>query len=153
MLNIVLHEPEIAMNTGNIGRTCAVTGSKLHLIHPFGFFIDDKKLARAGMDYWHTLDISYYDNFADFVQRNNNPKIYIVETTAQKLYTEVAFERNAFLMFGRESGGVPAEILQNYTNTTIKVPMLEGSRSLNLSSCVSVVIYEALRQHSFANLS
>jgi len=153
MLNIVLHEPEIAMNTGNIGRTCAVTGSKLHLIHPFGFFIDDKKLTRAGMDYWHTLDISFYENFADFVHKNNNPKIYIVETTAQKLYTEISFERDAFLMFGRESGGIPAEILQHYTDTTIRIPMLEGSRSLNLASCASIVIYEALRQHSFSNLS
>jgi len=152
MLNVVLHEPEIAMNTGNIGRTCAVTGSKLHLIRPLGFFIDDKKLARAGMDYWHSLNITYYDNFADFVLKNNNPKIYIVETTAQKLYTEVAFEPDAFIMFGKESGGIPANILQNYTDTTIKIPMREGSRSLNLASCASIVIYEALRQHSFTNL-
>ena len=152
MLNIVLHEPEIAMNTGNIGRTCAVTGSRLHLIRPFGFFIDDKKLARAGMDYWHSLDISYYENFDDFVLRNNDPKIYIVETTAQKLYTEVSYERDAFLMFGKESGGIPHDILQNYADTTIKLPMLEGSRSLNLANCASIVIYEALRQNSFPNL-
>ena len=153
MLNIVLHAPEIAMNTGNIGRTCAVTGSRLHLVRPLGFFIDDRKLARAGMDYWNSLEVSFYENFEDFVCKNNNPKIYIIETNSRKIYTQVSYEQNAFIMFGSESSGIPRNILESYKETTIRVPMLEGSRSLNLASCAAIVIYEVLRQHGFANLS
>ena len=153
MLNIVLHQPEIAMNTGNIGRTCSVTGSRLHLIHPLGFIIDDKRLARAGMDYWHSLDISFYENFADFVNKNDNPIIYMIETSANRIYTEASFEKGSFIMFGSESGGIPSHILHEYAETTLRIPMLEGSRSLNLASCAAAIIYEALRQHCFANLS
>ena len=153
MMNIVLYQPEIAMNTGNVGRTCSVTGSRLHLIRPLGFVIDDKRLARAGMDYWHTLDISFYENFADFIHKNNNPNIYMVETCAQKTHTQIKFDKNSFIMFGSESRGIPDHILQDYADTTIRIPMLDGSRSLNLASCVAVILYEALRQHRFANLS
>ena len=153
MLNVVLHEPEIAMNTGNIGRTCSVTGSKLHLIHPLGFVIDDKRLARAGMDYWHSLDISFYENFADFVRKNNDPKIYMVETKASRTYTDICFEKDAFIMLGNESGGIPDHILQAYPDTAIRIPMRKNSRSINLASCAAVIIFEALRQHGFANLS
>ncbi|MCL2853134.1 MAG: tRNA (cytidine(34)-2'-O)-methyltransferase [Defluviitaleaceae bacterium] len=153
MLNIVLYQPEIAMNTGNIGRTCSVTGSSLHLIHPLGFVVDDRKLARAGMDYWHSLNVSFYENFDDFVCKNNDPKIYMVETNAGRFYTETSFPRNAFIMLGSESGGIPGHILQDYADTAVRIPMLQGSRSLNLASCAAVVIFEALRQHGFANLS
>ena len=152
-LNIVLYQPEIAMNTGNVGRTCSVTGCRLHLIRPLGFVIDDKRLTRAGMDYWHTLDVLFYENFADFTRKNNSPKIYMVETKAEQIYTEVNFEKEAFIMLGNESCGIPDHILQSYSDTTVRVPMRPNSRSLNLASCAAVVIFEALRQHGFANLS
>ncbi|MCL2617101.1 MAG: tRNA (cytidine(34)-2'-O)-methyltransferase [Defluviitaleaceae bacterium] len=153
MLNIVLYQPEIAMNTGNVGRTCSVTGSRLHLVRPLGFVIDDKRLARAGMDYWHSLDVSFYDNFEDFMSKNNSPKVYMVETDARLRYTDVAFERGAYLMLGSESAGIPTSIQQSYDATTIRIPMRDGFRSLNLASCAAAVIYEALRQHDFPGLT
>ncbi|MCL2617981.1 MAG: tRNA (cytidine(34)-2'-O)-methyltransferase [Defluviitaleaceae bacterium] len=153
MLNVVLYAPEIAMNTGNIGRTCSVTGSRLHLIHPLGFVIDDRKLARAGMDYWHDLDVSFYENFETFKRRNNNPRVYMVETGAARTYSDIRFAPGDFIMFGSESAGIPREILDAYADTALRIPMRKGSRSLNLASSAAVVIFEALRQHDFTGLS
>lgn len=151
-MNIILHEPEIPANTGNIGRTCAATGSKLHLIRPLGFFLDDRSIKRAGMDYWHELDISYYDDFDDFLIANNNPRIYMATTKAKKVYSEVRFELSDYIMFGKESAGIPEEILLNYPDTSIRIPMLQNQRSLNLANSVSIIVYEALRQNSFTGM-
>lgn len=151
-MNIVLHEPEIPVNTGNIGRTCVATGVSLHLIRPLGFFIDDKTLKRAGMDYWHLLDVHIYDSFNDFVISNKKPRIYMVETTAEKLYTEVNYKPDDFIMFGKESAGIPANLLAEYHETTIRIPMRPDTRSLNLANSAAIVLFEALRQNSFAYL-
>ncbi len=151
-MNIVLHEPEIPLNTGNIGRTCVATNSKLHLIRPFGFFIDDKAIKRAGLDYWDELDVYYYDNFEQFIDKNNNPKIYMATTKSKQTYTDVNYEHDCFIMFGKESSGIPEEILLNYKETSIRIPMLEKYRSLNLSNSVAVILYEALRQNAFLGL-
>ena len=151
-MNIILHEPEIPVNTGNIGRTCVATGTKLHLIRPLGFFIDDKSLKRAGMDYWNSLDVTVYDDFDDFVTRNSNPKIFMVETHAKKLYTEVAYSFDDFIMFGKETTGIPAELLETYKDTAIRIPMLPETRSLNLSNAAAIVLFEALRQNGFNGL-
>jgi len=151
-LNIILFEPEIPVNTGNIGRTCVATGTKLHLIRPLGFFIDDKSLKRAGMDYWKSLDVTVYDNFNDFLTKNNNPKIFMVETKTEKLYTEVKYKSNDFIMFGKETTGIPDEILEKYKDTVVRIPMLLGTRSLNLSNAAAIVLFEALRQNGFDGL-
>jgi len=151
-MNIALHEPEIPLNTGNIGRTCAATGSVLHLIKPLGFFTDDKALKKAGMDYWHQLDVRYYDSFDDLLEKNGQPKIYLCETRVAACYTDVRYEADSFIMFGKESAGIPKAILDAYPNTCIRIPMLDGQRSLNLSNAVAVVLYEALRQQGFAGL-
>jgi len=151
-LNIVLFEPEIPVNTGNIGRTCVATGAKLHLIRPLGFFIDDKSLKRAGMDYWKSLDVTLYDNFDDFVSKNNNPKIFMIETTTDKLYTNVRYESDDFIMFGKETTGIPEHILERYRDTVVRIPMLPGTRSLNLSNAAAIVLFEALRQNGFDGL-
>lgn len=148
-MNIVLHQPEIPQNTGNIGRTCAATGSALHLIRPLGFIINDKTLKRAGMDYWNDLDVYYYDNFEDFVVKNNDPLIYMATTKARKNYCDVKYKSDDFIMFGSEGSGIPEEILLKYKETSVRIPMLEKYRSLNLSNSVAVVLYEALRQNSF----
>lgn len=148
-MNIILHQPEIPMNTGNIGRTCVATGTKLHLIRPLGFRIDDKTLKRAGMDYWKDLDVTYYDNFQDFVERNLDARIYMATTKAQHCYTDVKYGENDFIMFGSEGSGIPEEILLKYKETCIRIPMLEQYRSLNLSNSVAIVLYEALRQNGF----
>ena len=152
-MNIVLFEPEIPANTGNIGRTCVATGTKLHLIKPLGFFVDDKSLKRAGMDYWNSLDVQIYDDFDDFVAKNDNPKIFMVETKTNKLYTDVEYEANDFIMFGRETTGIPDEILERYADTVVRIPMLADTRSLNLSNAAAIVLFEALRQNGFAGLS
>lgn len=151
-MNIILHEPEIPFNTGNVGRTCDATGSKLHLIKPLGFSVEDKYLKRSGMDYWKHLDVKYYENFEDFIIKNNNPKIFMATTKSKQLYTEVKYNENDFIMFGGESKGIPEEILVNYENTSIRIPMIKDRRSLNLSSSVALVLYEALRQNNFPSL-
>ncbi len=151
-MNIILHEPEIPQNTGNIARTCAATGAKLHLIEPLGFSIDEKNLKRAGLDYWELLDVKTYKSFEDFLIQNNNPKIYMATTKSKQTYTEVQYEEDAYIMFGKESAGIPEEILLNYKETAIRIPMIKEARSLNLSNSVAVVLYEALRQNEFLTL-
>lgn len=151
-MNIVLLEPEIPANTGNIGRTCVATGTKLHLIEPLGFRLNEKSIQRAGMDYWEHLDVTRYINFEEFLEKNHNPKIYMATTKAKKNYTEVAFEDDAYIMFGKESAGIPEEILLDYEESCIRIPMLEKIRSLNLSNSVAIVLYEALRQQNFASM-
>lgn len=151
-MNIVLLEPEIPANTGNIGRTCVATGTKLHLIEPLGFRLNEKSIQRAGMDYWEHLDVTRYINFEEFLEKNNHPKIYMATTKAKKNYTDVAFEEDAYIMFGKESAGIPEEILLDYEESCIRIPMLEKIRSLNLSNSVAIVLYEALRQQNFASM-
>ena len=151
-MNIVLLEPEIPLNTGNIGRTCVATGTTLHLIKPFGFNIDDKSIKRAGLDYWNKLNVYYYDNFEDFLKKNNNPKIFMVTTKAKKNYADLSYNLDDFIMFGKESKGIPEETLLNYKETCIRIPMLSEYRSLNLSNAVAIVLFEALRQNKFYGL-
>ncbi len=151
-MNIILHEPEIPQNTGNIARTCAATGAKLHLIEPLGFSIDEKNLKRAGLDYWELLDVKTYKNFEDFLIQNNHPKIYMATTKSKQTYTEVQYEEDAYIMFGKESAGIPEEVLLNYKATAIRIPMIKEARSLNLSNSVAIVLYEALRQNEFLTL-
>ena len=151
-MNIVLHEPEIPANTGNIGRTCVATGTSLHLIKPLGFSLDEKHLRRAGMDYWRVVDLHVYENFQDFLDKNPGAKIYMATTKAHQNYSEVSYEPDCFLMFGRESAGIPEEILVDYEDTCVRIPMKENIRSLNLSNSVAVLLYEALRQNDFAQM-
>ena len=148
-MNIILHEPEIPQNTGNIGRTCVATGTSLHMIRPFGFDISDKALKRAGMDYWKDLDVHYYDSFQDFTEKNPGAHIYMATTKAQHVYSDVKYDENDFIMFGSEGSGIPEEILLKYKETCVRIPMLSEYRSLNLSNSVAVVLYEALRQNEF----
>ena len=152
-LNIVLHEPEIPQNTGNIARTCAATGAALHLIRPLGFMIDDRKLKRAGLDYWDKLDITYYDSLDDFFEKNAGAQVFYFSTKAPRAYTEPHYPSPVFLMFGKESAGIPEEYLVADEAHCIRIPMLGDTRSLNLSNSVAVVLYEALRQQSFAGLN
>lgn len=151
-MNIVLLEPEIPANTGNIGRTCVATGTKLHLIKPLGFSVDDKAIKRSGLDYWEKVQVYYYENFKDFIEKNNYPKIFMGTTKAQKTYTEVSYNKDSFIMFGKESKGIPEDILLEYRDTCIRIPMLLEYRSLNLSNAVAIVLYEALRQNNFLDL-
>lgn len=153
MLNIVLHEPEIPANTGNIGRTCVAAGAKLHLIEPLGFQINEKALKRAGLDYWDKLDVAVYDNYEDFLQKNPNAKIYMATTKAKKVYTEVSYEPDCYLMFGKESAGIPEEILINHEDTAVRIPMIGDIRSLNLGNSVAIMLYEALRQNDFQSMN
>lgn len=152
-MHIVLHEPEIPLNTGNIGRTCVAVGAVLHLIRPLGFFTDDRAVKKAGMDYWHLLDVRYYDNFEDFLVKNDYPVIYMSTTKARRCYTDVTYKPDDFIMFGKESAGIPETILLRYPSSVIRIPMLEHIRSLNLANAVSIVLYEALRQQGFNGLS
>lgn len=151
-LNIVLLEPEIPANTGNIGRTCVATGSRLHLIEPLGFRLDEKSLKRAGMDYWKDLDVTTYINFEEFLEKNPGAKIYMATTKAPRLYTDVSYEPDCYIMFGKESAGIPEEILVENQETAIRIPMIGEIRSLNLSNSVAVALYEALRQNQFAGM-
>ena len=151
-LNIVLHEPEIPANTGNIGRTCVATGTKLHLIEPLGFSLSEKHLKRAGMDYWEHLDVRTYIDYNDFLEKNPGAKIYMATTKAPKVYTEVNYEPDCYIMFGKESAGIPEEILVEHEETCIRIPMLPEIRSLNLSNSVAIVLYEALRQQGFESM-
>ena len=152
MINIVLHEPEIPANTGNIGRTCVAAGLKLHLIKPLGFDIDEKAVKRAGLDYWDKLDLAVYDNYEDFMAKNPGAKVYMATTKAEKIYSEAHFEPNCYIMFGKESAGIPEEILIHHKDTAIRIPMIGDIRSLNLSNSVAVVAYEALRQNNFEHM-
>ena len=161
MFNIVLLEPEIPANTGNIGRTCLVTGSKLHLIEPLGFILNDKNLKRAGMDYWKDIDVTTYDCLNDFKDihsdlfnnyTGSNNQIWYATTKAPRTYCDVEYKDGDYIMFGKESAGIPEEILVENPERCIRIPMMEAQRSLNLSNSVAVVLYEALRQNSFLNL-
>ncbi len=151
-INIVLHEPEIPQNTGNIARTCAAIGASLHLIRPLGFTIDDKKLKRAGLDYWHLLDITYYDGLDDFFAKHPNANVYYYTTKAPRAYTEVCYPDPVFIMFGKESKGLPEALLHDNYERCVRIPMRDGLRSLNLSNSVAVAAYEILRQSEFADL-
>lgn len=151
-INIVLHCPEIPQNTGNIARTCAATGAALHLIKPLGFEIDDKKLKRAGLDYWDRLDITYYENEQEFFDRHGDKAIYYFSTKAPRAYTEISYPKPVFLMFGRETKGLPEELLQKNPDITVRIPMLPHLRSLNLSNSAAIAVYEVLRQGNFAGL-
>ncbi len=153
MLNIVLFEPEIPANTGNIGRTCVATGTRLHLIEPLGFSLEEKQLRRAGMDYWKDLDVRRYVNFSDFLEKNPGARIYMATTKAHQVYTQAAFEDNCYIMFGKESAGIPEEILVEYEEDCIRIPMEGEIRSLNLSNSVAIVLYEALRQLDFQGMN
>lgn len=150
--NIVLHEPEIPSNTGNIGRTCVATGCPLHLIEPLGFHLTEKNLKRAGMDYWDRLTVTRYMNYEDFLERNEHPKVWYATTKARKTYSEAAFKDGDFIMFGKESAGIPEEILIEHPQECIRIPMLGETRSLNLSNSVAIVLYEAFRQNGFEGL-
>ncbi|MEE1113566.1 MAG: tRNA (cytidine(34)-2'-O)-methyltransferase [Eubacterium sp.] len=151
-INIVLHEPEIPANTGNIGRTCVAAGASLHLIEPLGFRLNEKAIRRAGMDYWEHLDVHRYIDYADFLEQNPGAKIYYATTKAPQKYTDVNFEDECFIMFGKESAGIPEDILYENQATAIRIPMLDEIRSLNLSNSVAIVLYEALRQHDFDHM-
>lgn len=151
-MNIVLFEPEIPANTGNIGRTCVATGAKLHLIEPLGFRLDEKEIKRAGLDYWKDLDVTVYKNYEEFLEKNPNAKIYMATTKARHVYTEVSYEPDCFIMFGKESAGIPEEILIENKDTAIRIPMIGDIRSLNLSNSVAIVLYEALRQNNFDHM-
>ena len=150
-LNIVLVEPQIPQNTGNIARTCAATGARLHLVKPMGFTVDDKKLKRAGLDYWHLLDITYYENWADFAEKNSGP-FWMFTTKAPRRFTDVQYPAGAYLVFGREDAGLPEPLLRAHADTCVRLPMREEACSLNLSNTVAVAVYEALRQEDFAGL-
>lgn len=157
MLNIVLHQPEIPQNTGNIGRTCVATGAVLHLIEPLGFSLNEKQLKRAGMDYWDKLDVRRYINFEDFLEKNpailrGAVKLWMATTKAKHVYSDVQIGPDDYIMFGKESAGIPEEILVEHEETCIRIPMLDQIRSLNLSNSVAIVLYEALRQNQFAGL-
>ena len=151
-LNIVLYEPEIPANTGNIGRTCVATGTKLHLIEPLGFSFSEKALKRAGMDYWSQLDVERYVNYEDFLQRNPGAKIYMATTKGKKIYSEASYEPDCYIMFGKESAGIPEEILVEHPEECVRIPMIGETRSLNLSNSVAIVLYEALRQNQFDHM-
>jgi tRNA (cytidine/uridine-2'-O-)-methyltransferase len=151
-LNIVLFEPEIPANTGNIGRTCVATGTRLHLIEPLGFRLNEKDIKRAGMDYWQYLDVTTYINYEEFQQKNPGAKIYMATTKGKHVYSDVTFEEDCYIMFGKESAGIPEEILVKHPDECIRIPMIGETRSLNLSNSVAVVLYEALRQNGFADM-
>lgn len=153
-LNIVLVEPQIPQNTGNIARTCAATGAKLHLVEPMGFRVDDAKLKRAGLDYWHLLDITYYENLEDFFQKNKDGNFFYFSTKATKIYSEIDYPDNSYLVFGKETAGLPEELLHENPENCVRLPMINNSaaRSLNLSNSVAVGAYEVLRQWNFPDL-
>ena len=152
-MNIVLYEPEMPANTGNIGRTCVATGTRLHLIEPLGFKLNEKALKRAGLDYWDKLDVTVYSDFQDFLDRNPGAKIYMATTKAPNVYTEASYEPDCYIMFGPESRGIPEDILVNHQETCVTIPMWGDIRSLNLSNSVSIILYEALRQNGFEKMT
>lgn len=166
-MNIVLLEPEMPANTGNIGRTCVATNTRLHLIRPLGFKLNEKMLMRAGLDYWDKLDLTVYDDYRDFLERNPGlcmgscpekggepfSRLYMATTKARKVYTDVRYQPDDFLMFGKESAGIPEEILLENQENCVRIPMWGDIRSLNLSNSVSIVLYEALRQNGFEKMN
>ena len=152
MINIVLHEPEIPSNTGNIGRTCVATGASLHLIYPLGFILTEKNLKRAGMDYWEKLDVHKYVDYEDFLEKNPSSRIWYATTKAEKTYADADFKDGDFIMFGKESAGIPEEILVDNREHCIRIPMGHDIRSLNLANSVAVILYEAMRQMNFKDL-
>lgn len=152
-MNIVLFEPEMPLNTGNIGRTCVATGTKLHLIEPLGFKLNEKAVKRAGLDYWDKLDVTVYSDYQDFLDKNPGAKIYMATTKAHQTYTEVEYEPDCYLMFGKESAGIPEEILVDHEDTCVRIPMWGDIRSLNLANSVAIVLYEALRQNGFEKMT
>ncbi|HHV71894.1 MAG TPA: tRNA (uridine(34)/cytosine(34)/5-carboxymethylaminomethyluridine(34)-2'-O)-methyltransferase TrmL [Clostridia bacterium] len=152
MFNIVLVEPEIPQNTGNIARSCAVTGASLHLVKPLGFSVDDRHLKRAGLDYWHMLDIHYYDSFEELQQTFPNGRFFYSTTKAKKIYTEFVFKPGDFLVFGKETKGLPEELLKKNWPNCMRIPMINNARSLNLSNSVAIILFEAYRQNNFSGL-
>ena len=152
MLNIVLHEPEIPQNCGNIARTCAATGSRLHLIRPLGFDISDKAVKRAGLDYWHLVDVRVYDDLEDFFSKNPVRQLWCLSTKAPRCYTEASFEDECYLLFGKETKGLPEDFLEEHFEECIRIPMRSEARSLNLSNAVAITAFEALRQLEFPGL-
>ena len=152
MLNIVLVEPEIPQNCGNIARTCAATGSRLHLIRPLGFDISEKAVRRAGLDYWHLVDVRVYDDLADFFRKNRVEQMWCLSTKAPRCYTEAYFQDECYLLFGKETKGLPEDFLDAHFDECIRIPMRSDARSLNLSNAVAITVYEALRQLEFPNL-
>lgn len=153
MLNIVLLEPEIPANTGNIGRTCVATGSRLHLIGQLGFSLSEKALKRAGMDYWKDLDVTTYIDYPDFLEKNPGARIYMATTKARKVYTEISYDPDCYIMFGKESAGIPEEILVENKENCVRIPMMGETRSLNLGNSAAIILYEALRQNGFAGMN
>lgn len=153
-LNIVLVEPQIPQNTGNIARTCAATGARLHLVEPMGFRVDDAKLKRAGLDYWHLLDITYYENLTDFFQKNKDGNFFYFSTKATKIYSQIEYPEDTYLVFGKETAGLPEELLLENQENCVRLPMINNSaaRSLNLSNSVAIGVYEVLRQWDFPDL-
>ncbi|MBO4288851.1 MAG: tRNA (cytidine(34)-2'-O)-methyltransferase [Lachnospiraceae bacterium] len=151
-MNIVLLEPEIPANTGNIGRTCVATGTALHLIRPLGFLLREKELKRAGMDYWHLIDLHLYDDWQDFLQKNPGARLVMASTKGRSIYSDFQYNKGDYLVFGKESAGIPEEILKEHPDTTVRIPMLSDIRSLNLSNSAAIVLYEALRQTGFTGL-
>jgi tRNA (cytidine/uridine-2'-O-)-methyltransferase len=152
LLNIVLHEPEIPQNCGNIARTCAATGSVLHLIRPLGFDISEKAVRRAGLDYWHLVDVRVYDNLEDFFSKNDVQQLWCLSTKAPRCYTEAEFQDGCYLIFGKETKGLPEDFLREHYDRCVRIPMREEARSLNLSNAVAITAFEALRQTGFSGL-
>ncbi len=148
-INIVLYCPEIPQNTGNISRTCAVTGASLHIIRPMGFEISDRTLKRAGLDYWDKLDITYYDSYSEFLEKNEGAELYFLTSKGKKFYTDVTYPDNTYLVFGRETSGLPKEITDANKERCLRIPMRESLRCLNLSNAVAIVVYEVLRTYGF----
>ncbi len=151
-INIVLVEPEIPQNTGNIARTCAATGASLHLVKPLGFEIDDRKLKRAGLDYWDKLDITYYENLSEFLEKNKDEAMFFFTTKAKRKYTDAEYPGRVFIVFGKETKGLPEELLYENPEKCVRIPMRDTLRSLNLSNSVAVAVYEVLRQRDFKGL-
>ena len=148
-LNIALIEPEIPQNTGNIARTCAATGAKLHLVGPMGFTITDKQVKRAGLDYWDKLDITYYDSTEEFFEKNKGADFYYFSTKAEQAHSDMTYKNGAFLVFGKETKGLPEELIAANYDHAVRIPMIADTRSLNLSNSVAIAVYEALRQHNY----
>ena len=152
MINIVLYSPEIPQNTGNISRTCAVTGAKLHIIKPIGFEISDRTLKRAGLDYWDKLDVTYYENYEDFIRQNGNRNLYFFSSHAEHSFAEVEYPDDVYLIFGRESVGLPKELVEENIDHALRIPMRKTLRCLNLSNSVAIAVYEVLRQKNYGGL-